>query len=65
MTKTQQTALMIGALAVGGALISRGLRAARRIDFNGRSVAITSGSRGLGLLAEPLRVGPVHAHASQ
>jgi NAD(P)-dependent dehydrogenase (short-subunit alcohol dehydrogenase family) len=50
MTKTQQTALAAGALAIGGALVARGLRASRRIDFHGRSVVITGGSRGLGLL---------------
>ena len=50
MTRTQQTALAAGALAVGGALISRSLRGYRRIDFNGRVVVITGGSRGLGLL---------------
>jgi NAD(P)-dependent dehydrogenase (short-subunit alcohol dehydrogenase family) len=50
MTKTQQKALAAGALALGGTLITRGLRAAKRMDFNGRSVVITGGSRGLGLL---------------
>src|SRR5438105_3869756 len=50
MNKTQQTALAASALAVGAALISRALRAARTIDFRGRSVVITGGSRGLGLL---------------
>jgi NAD(P)-dependent dehydrogenase (short-subunit alcohol dehydrogenase family) len=50
MTRTQQTALTVGAVALGSALISRSLRAARRIDFNGRSVVVTGGSRGLGLL---------------
>jgi NAD(P)-dependent dehydrogenase (short-subunit alcohol dehydrogenase family) len=50
MTRTQQTALAAGALALGGALISRGVRSARRINFDGKSVLITGGSRGLGLL---------------
>src|SRR5438552_9473116 len=50
MNKTQQTALAASALTVGAALISRGLRAARAMDFRGRSVVITGGSRGLGLL---------------
>jgi NAD(P)-dependent dehydrogenase (short-subunit alcohol dehydrogenase family) len=50
MTKTQQTALTIGALALGGALMARGLRATRRLDFRGRSIVITGGSRGLGLV---------------
>src|SRR5204863_1937596 len=38
------------ALTVGAALINRGLRTARAMDFRGRSVVITGGSRGLGLL---------------
>jgi NAD(P)-dependent dehydrogenase (short-subunit alcohol dehydrogenase family) len=50
MNRTQQTALAAGALALGGALLSRGLRAARRNDFRDRVVVITGGSRGLGLL---------------
>jgi NAD(P)-dependent dehydrogenase (short-subunit alcohol dehydrogenase family) len=50
MTKTQQTALAAGALALGGALMMRGLRGMRRMDFGGRVVVITGGSRGLGLL---------------
>src|SRR5688572_1240433 len=50
MTKTQQTALAAGAIALGGALISRGVRTSRRISFEGKSVLITGGSRGLGLL---------------
>src|SRR5919198_5277025 len=49
MTKTQQTALAASALTVGAALITRGLRASRRISFNDRAVLITGGSRGLGL----------------
>jgi len=50
MTTHQQTALAAAALVMGGGLLSRGLRATRRIDFRGRSVVITGGSRGLGLL---------------
>jgi NAD(P)-dependent dehydrogenase (short-subunit alcohol dehydrogenase family) len=50
MTRTQQTALAIGALAIGGTMVARGLRASRRMDFRGRSVVITGGSRGLGLV---------------
>ena len=49
MTNTE-TSVAIGALALGGALMARGVRASRRIDFRGRSVVITGGSRGLGLL---------------
>jgi NAD(P)-dependent dehydrogenase (short-subunit alcohol dehydrogenase family) len=50
MTKTQETMLAAGALTVGAALLSRRLRATRRMDFNGCSAIITGGSRGLGLL---------------
>jgi NAD(P)-dependent dehydrogenase (short-subunit alcohol dehydrogenase family) len=50
MNSTQQTALAAGALTLGAALVARQLRAARRIDFRGRRVVITGGSRGLGLL---------------
>ncbi len=50
MTRTQQTALAAGALTIGAALLTRALRAARTIDFRGKSVLITGGSRGLGLL---------------
>lgn len=50
MTRTQHTALAVGALAVGGVLLSRGLRGTRRMDFAGRVAVITGGSRGLGLL---------------
>jgi NAD(P)-dependent dehydrogenase (short-subunit alcohol dehydrogenase family) len=50
MTKHQQTALAAGALALGGALLATGLRQSRRLDFRGRSVLITGGSRGLGLV---------------
>jgi NAD(P)-dependent dehydrogenase (short-subunit alcohol dehydrogenase family) len=50
MTKTQQTAVAVGALALGSALLSRRVRAGRRMDFSGKSVVITGGSRGLGLV---------------
>ncbi len=50
MRRNQQTALAAGALALGGVLLSRALRAARRLDFRDRVVVITGGSRGLGLL---------------
>src|SRR5689334_18142053 len=50
MTKSQQTALAAGAAAIGTALISRAIRRARSMDFRDRSVLITGGSRGLGLL---------------
>jgi NAD(P)-dependent dehydrogenase (short-subunit alcohol dehydrogenase family) len=50
MTKTQQTALAAGVVAVGAALINRALRRARTLDFHGKVVLITGGSRGLGLV---------------
>jgi short-subunit dehydrogenase len=50
MTSKQQTALTAAALTIGSALIARGLRAARTMEFRGRSVLITGGSRGLGLV---------------
>jgi NAD(P)-dependent dehydrogenase (short-subunit alcohol dehydrogenase family) len=50
MTKRHETALAAGALTIGAALISRGLRASRAMDFAGCSAVITGGSRGLGLL---------------
>jgi NAD(P)-dependent dehydrogenase (short-subunit alcohol dehydrogenase family) len=50
MTRNQQTALAASALAVGGALLARGLRSRRQMDFNEKVVVITGGSRGLGLL---------------
>jgi NAD(P)-dependent dehydrogenase (short-subunit alcohol dehydrogenase family) len=50
MTNKQQTALAASALAVGAALLARGLRVTRSISFKGRTVVITGGSRGLGLL---------------
>jgi hypothetical protein len=45
MTKAQETALAAGALTIGAALLARGLRAGRAIDFRDRSVVIT-GARG-------------------
>jgi NAD(P)-dependent dehydrogenase (short-subunit alcohol dehydrogenase family) len=50
MNSKQQTALAASAVAVGAALLARGLRSSRAIHFHNRSVLITGGSRGLGLL---------------
>jgi NAD(P)-dependent dehydrogenase (short-subunit alcohol dehydrogenase family) len=50
MTSKQQTVLAASAVAVGAALVARGFRASRAIHFHNRSVVITGGSRGLGLL---------------
>jgi NAD(P)-dependent dehydrogenase (short-subunit alcohol dehydrogenase family) len=50
MTKKQETALAAGALTIGAALLARGLRQTRALDFRDCSAVITGGSRGLGLL---------------
>jgi short-subunit dehydrogenase len=50
MANSRHIGIAAAAAAVGGALIARGLRAGRSIDFRNRSVVITGGSRGLGLL---------------
>src|SRR5438477_11879382 len=49
MTRTQETAVAAGALTIGAALLARGLRAGRAIDFRHRSIVVT-GARGLGLI---------------
>jgi NAD(P)-dependent dehydrogenase (short-subunit alcohol dehydrogenase family) len=49
MTGRNQIALAAGLMAAG-TLIRRAARMARQFDFSGRSVVITGGSRGLGLL---------------
>ena len=51
MTEQQKRNLMIGAAAAGAAvLMARGLRRRTNYDFAGKSVVITGGSRGLGLV---------------
>jgi NAD(P)-dependent dehydrogenase (short-subunit alcohol dehydrogenase family) len=50
MRPSQQRALAAGAVALGSILVARTLRGARRISFRGRTVLITGGSRGLGLV---------------
>ncbi len=50
MAKSHHIGIAAAAAAVGGALIARSLRAGRAIDFHGKSILITGGSRGLGLL---------------
>ena len=50
MNNTQHTAVAAGLATVGAALIARRLRAVRTMSFDGCSVVITGGSRGLGLL---------------
>jgi NAD(P)-dependent dehydrogenase (short-subunit alcohol dehydrogenase family) len=49
MTKPKQLATAAGALTIGAALIARRLRNGRAMDFSGKSIVITGGSRGLGL----------------
>ena len=46
----RRTSLVLGGLAAGAALIAHGGRKRRAMDFRGRVVLITGGSRGLGLL---------------
>jgi short-subunit dehydrogenase len=41
---------MAGALGIGALVLARGLRRRHRFDFSGRTVVITGGSRGLGLV---------------
>src|SRR3954468_18998463 len=48
MNKKQESAIAAGALTIGAVLLSRGMRAARACDFNGKSVVLT-GARGLAL----------------
>jgi NAD(P)-dependent dehydrogenase (short-subunit alcohol dehydrogenase family) len=50
MTRTQQAAVAAGVATLGASLIARALRQARRLDFKDRTVVVTGGSRGLGLL---------------
>jgi NAD(P)-dependent dehydrogenase (short-subunit alcohol dehydrogenase family) len=50
MKQVQQAALGAAALGIGAALVCRAIRSNRSIDFRGRSILITGGSRGLGLL---------------
>jgi len=49
MNRTRALAWTVGAIS-GGLALSRFLRARRAIDFNGKSVLIFGGSRGLGLV---------------
>jgi len=49
ITRSQRTAIMLGAFALSGVAIARALRKTRAIDLNGRVALITGGSRGLGL----------------
>ena len=53
MAETHHTASWLPAAAVGAALIARRFARDARSIFKGRSVVITGGSRGLGLLHRP------------
>jgi NAD(P)-dependent dehydrogenase (short-subunit alcohol dehydrogenase family) len=46
----QKQALAVGAAGVGALVMARAWRAREAYDFNGKSVVITGGSRGLGLV---------------
>jgi short-subunit dehydrogenase len=50
MTARQKQAVALGALGAGALMATRALRASRAYDFHGKSVVITGGSRGLGLV---------------
>jgi len=50
MTRSQRAALAAGAAGAGAFLLTRAVRAHRGIHFDGRTVLITGGSRGLGLI---------------
>lgn len=50
MRNEQKVALAVLGGGIGAAMLAQGLRARRRIDFEGKVVAITGGSRGLGLV---------------
>ena len=50
MTDRQKQAVAFGAVGVGALLAARAMRARTRFDFRGKSVVITGGSRGLGLV---------------
>ena len=50
MTQQQKTAVMVGAAGLGTMMLARAWRARHAIDFAGKTVIITGGSRGLGLV---------------
>jgi NAD(P)-dependent dehydrogenase (short-subunit alcohol dehydrogenase family) len=50
LTVRQKQAIAIGAAGVGALAVARAWRAREAYDFNGKSVVITGGSRGLGLV---------------
>jgi NAD(P)-dependent dehydrogenase (short-subunit alcohol dehydrogenase family) len=50
MTQQQKTAVLVGAAGVGAMMIARAWRGRNAIDFAGKTVIVTGGSRGLGLV---------------
>ena len=50
MTETQKRNLVLAATGVGAVLLAQGWRRRSDYDFTGKSVVITGGSRGLGLI---------------
>jgi NAD(P)-dependent dehydrogenase (short-subunit alcohol dehydrogenase family) len=50
LTVRQKQAIAVGAAGVGALVMARAWRAREAYDFNGKSVVITGGSRGLGLV---------------
>jgi NAD(P)-dependent dehydrogenase (short-subunit alcohol dehydrogenase family) len=50
LTERQKQAVAVGAAGMGALMLARAWRAREAYDFNGKSVVITGGSRGLGLV---------------
>jgi short-subunit dehydrogenase len=50
ITERQKQAVMLGAVSAGALMMARAMRGRERYDFRGKSVLITGGSRGLGLV---------------
>ena len=50
LTQQQKTAVLVGAAGLGALMLARAWRRREPFDFAGKSVVITGGSRGLGLL---------------
>ena len=50
LTERQKQVMAVGAVGMGALMVARAWRAREAYDFNGKSVVITGGSRGLGLV---------------
>ena len=50
LTERQKQVMAVGAVGMGALMVARAWRARAAYDFNGKSVVITGGSRGLGLV---------------